>query len=341
MSISYITHARRALDAALEGIGLPDRQAQEAVRQEIILRPPRERSWGDLSTNSSIILKSNKNIDSKEASDSLAFAFKKLEGIADVRLEKNGYINLIYNNKYWLKNILLVKGEGAEFGTEGMAVEKIDGPVPAEVNDLFSYRQKMNAEILGRIATLIGAEWDRGVQPEREATGFPLPSAIARCTEAKLKFALIANPPGFIDAFSPILAIDKSYDNPVFAIPYARLMLARFMTAMEEAKSELGEGVDMSVLKLPEEVALARRMNDWPLALERTVLKRDCFYLASFLQELSLLFFKLVERVHPISSGYLTTRAERSARHVLLVALETIIIGGVTLLGVDSVKEYG
>jgi arginyl-tRNA synthetase len=175
----------------------------------------------------------------------------------------------------------------------------------------------------------------------REATGFPHATAIAKCTEAKARFAVLANPPGFIDAFSPILAIDKSYDNPVFAIPYARLMLERLGATAEAAQTGLSDGVDMSVLKLPEEVALARCLSDWPLALERAMRKRDAFYLASFLQALSLLFFQLKERVHPISSNYLTTEMERPARFCLLGALDRILIGGRDLLGVDAVKEYG
>ncbi|WP_288900646.1 DALR anticodon-binding domain-containing protein [uncultured Sneathiella sp.] len=341
MSISYITQARTALLSALDAVELPEPGVKAALQRDITLRPPREVSYGDISTNACIILKSNKNIDFEKTSKVIVSALEGLDGIAAVRLEDNGYINLFYSHKYWLNNIIPVLKEGPDFGLAEMAKEKCESPVPAEVLDLASYREQANAEALERIAALMGAKIERVTLPQRAAAGYPLASAIAKCSEGKTRFAVLANPHGFIDAFSPILAIDRHYDNPVFAIPYARLMLHRLGATAEEAKAGISDGVDMSVLKLPEEVALARRISDWPLALERAVRKRDAFYLASFLQELSLLFFRLNKRVHLISSTYLTAEAERSARVGLLGALDVILIGGVTLLGVDTVKEYG
>ena len=337
MSMSYITQARAALNAVLDTVEFPD----AALRRQITLRPPKEKSYGDLSSNSFILLKSIENIDFNLLSQKLRDAFEKLDGIADVRLEDNGYLNLKYNIIYWLNNIIPVFEEGPEFGIRGMASKKYTFPAPEEVVDLASYRQQVNFEALSRIATTVGAYVERETRPAREAEGFPHTTAIAKCTEAKARFAVLANPPGFIDAFSPILAIDRRYDNPVFAIPYARLMLQRLGATAEAAETGVSDGVDMSVLVLPEEVMLARQLNDWPLALEQALGKRDAFYLASFLQELSLLFFRLVERVHPISSNYLMAEAEGSARHCLLGALDRILSGGVGLLGVDTVREYG
>jgi arginyl-tRNA synthetase len=338
MSISYITAARAALFTTLESIDGLDPADISALKAEIKLRKPKEPYFGDLSTNASILLKSQSKID---LSDRFIEAFDRLDGIKEVQQPDNGHINLIYKSIYWLNNIIPVLNEGVEFALEGMASEKYSFSAPAQVSNLASFREQANFEALERIATLVGAEVVQDIQPEQEAGGYPHQAAIAKCTEAKTRFAVLANPPGFIDAFSPILAIDKSYDNPVFAIPYARLMLARLGTTAEKAKAVVNDGVDMSGLALPEERALARYLNDWPLALEQALRKGDAFYLASFLQELSLLFFRLVERVHPISSNYLTTETERPARLCLLGALDRILISGVRLLGVDAVKEYG
>ncbi|MDF2367285.1 DALR anticodon-binding domain-containing protein [Sneathiella sp.] len=341
MSISYITEAREALHSTFDAVEFADQAEKAAILREVTLRPPKEKSYGDLSTNTCIILKSKKNIDFKSISEKLVTAFSEMAEVSDVRLEDNGYINIKYSVKHWLNNILLVLSDGLEFGLERIAAKNCVFPAPAEVVDLASFREQANFEALDRIAVLTGAEVVREPLPVREAAGFPHKTAIAKCTEAKTRFAVIANPPGFIDAFSPILAIDRHYDNPVFAIPYARLMLQRLGATAEAAETGMSDGVDMSVLKLPEEVALARLLSDWPLALERSMRKRDAFYLASFLQALSLLFFKLNKRVHPVSSNYLTAEAERPARLCLLGALDVILIGGVRLLGVDAVKEYG
>ena len=335
MSISHLHQAREALNSALGEIDFPDSEGREALKREIVLRPPKKRSWGDLSTNAAILLKSNKIINFDEALERVLSGFKSLEGIADVRYEGNGYINLRYQVDYWLNQVPLILEEGVNYGLMGLAAEKCVISVPTDVIDLMSCRQQSNAVTLERLAALIGAGTERNILPLREASGFSLASAIGKCTEAKVRFALIANSPDFIDAFSPILAIDKSYDNPVFAIPYACMMLDKIMV-----KTEIQNGVDMSVLKLPIEVELARVISGWPLAVERTLKKRDGFYLVSFLHELSLLFFRHFDRVHPISSNYLTEAPEQPARLALLSALGALLNGGAILLGVDTVKEY-
>ncbi|MAZ03312.1 MAG: hypothetical protein CMN56_09255 [Sneathiella sp.] len=340
MSISYLNSARAALETALLGIDtLPEAMRRE-ILAETVLRPPRERSWGDLSTNILILLKSKKDVDFDKASSALVSEFRGLEGAAEVRHEGNDYINIRYRPEFWLDQLPLIIAEGAGYGLGGMRVEAAAVPVPAAVNDLLSCRQQVNAEVLDRLSLLVGIDMERENLPPRAAAGFPLAAAIGKCTEAKTRFALIANPPGFIDAFSPILAIDKAYNNPVFAIPYTRMMLNRFGTIWEQAKTEAKSGVDMAALKLPEEVTLAHGLCGWPLAAERALKTADGFHLAAHLQELSLLFFRLFDIVHPVSSAYLTAPETRPARRQLLGALDAVINDGVRVLGVDMVKEY-
>ncbi len=340
MSISYLNSARAAQETALLGIDtLPEAMRRE-ILAETVLRPPRERSWGDLSTNILILLKSKKDIDFEKAANALVSEFRGLEGVAEVRHEGNDYINIRYRPEFWLGQLPLILEEGAAYGLDGMRVKAAAVSVPAEVNDLLSCRQQVNAAALERLSLLAGIDMRHELLSPRVAAGFPLAAAIGKCTEAKTRFALIANPAGFIDAFSPILAIDKAYNNPVFAIPYMRMMLARLGTTWEEAKAEAKNGVDMTVLKLPEEVTLAHGLCNWPLAAEKALKTADGFHLAAHLQELSLLFFRLFDIVHPVSSAYLMAPETRPARRQLLGALDAVINDGVRVLGVDMVKEY-
>ena len=323
MSISYLNQARKALKTALEDIeALPDAVRQEILK-EAVLRPPRERSWGDLSTNILILLKSKQEISFDSIEKSLVSAFERLEGMDEVRHEGNDYINIRYRPEFWLDQLPLIIEEGAAYGL-----------------DLLSCRQQVNAAAMAELSMLSGIDIEQEELPQRPAVGFPLAAAISRCTEVKTHFALIANPAGFIDAFSPILAIDRTYDNPVFAIPYARMMLGRLGATSEQAKAEAKNGVDMSILTLPEEVTLARGLCSGPLAVERALKAADGFHLAAHLQELSLLFFRLFDIVHPVSSTYLTLLEARPARLQLLGALDAVINDGVRVLGVDMVKEY-
>ena len=336
MSISYLNSARAAQETALSGIDALPESARAKILTEAVLRPPRERSWGDVSTNILILLKSKTEINFKKAQNTLVSAFEALEGVAEVRHEGNDYINIRYRPDFWLGQLPLILEEGAAYGLDGMRVKAAAVSVPAEVNDLLSCRQQVNAAALERLSLLAGIDMRHELLSPRVAAGFPLAAAIGKCTEAKTRFALIANPAGFIDAFSPILAIDKAYDNPVFAIPYMRMMLA----TSEQTKAEAKNGVDMSILTLPEEVTLARGLCSGPLAVERALKAADGFHLAAHLQELSLLFFRLFDIVHPVSSTYLTLLEARPARLQLLGALDAVINDGVRVLGVDMVKEY-
>ncbi len=341
MSISYLTEARNALFSVLEALEGLSPGAKAAVRRDVRLRPPKARHLGDLSTNAAILLKSMDNIDFDRATKSLVSGFEALPGIKEVRLEPNGYINIRYSPDFWGRQVPRILMEGVRYGLEDLAVDCAEIPAPAAVIDLYSYRDQANLEALERLAALAGGRVEPISSAPREAAGFPLAAAIGKCTEEKTRFALLANPPGFIDAFSPILAIDRSYGNPVFAIPYARMILQRLGVGENQAKAGANNGVDMSVLKLPVEMELARALCGWPPAVAACLRKGDSFYLASFLETLSLLFFRLFEGVHPVSSAYLTETAEGPARFALLGALDKILDGGTTVLGVERVKEYG
>ncbi|MCF8468634.1 MAG: hypothetical protein K9G33_14635, partial [Sneathiella sp.] len=81
-------------------------------------------------------------------------------------------------------------------------------------------------------------------------------------------------------------------------------------------------------------------LSGWPVAVDRASRKADVFYLVSFLEEVSLLFFRAFETVRPLSSDYLIEPGKGQARLVLLEAVEQILSGGLKVLGLTNVKEY-
>ncbi|MCF8469085.1 MAG: hypothetical protein K9G33_16945, partial [Sneathiella sp.] len=263
MSVSYLFQARKAFDAALREIAFPDAAARARVEKDIVLRPPKQESFGDLSTNIAILLKSKENASFEEVSAPFLAAFRALEGIAEVRLTDTGYINLIYAPAYWQLNLPVICREREHFGLEGAEGPTVTVVEPAAVNDLASARLQANAEALGTLAEICGRATNKETLPARAPEGFPLAAAIAKCTAIKTRFALLGNPPGFIDAFSPILAIDRAYNNPVFSIPYALSQVRKL-----RAKAGMGDaiedaGVEMSVLNLPIELKLAKALSGW------------------------------------------------------------------------------
>ncbi|TNE36482.1 MAG: hypothetical protein EP348_06990 [Alphaproteobacteria bacterium] len=338
MSVCYLYQAQTCLFTALENLFDGERAAYERLRAEVKLRPPRVSGWGDLSTNAAMLLKSGKYISFEAAAETIMDALRALPGMGEVTLAESGYINLTYAPRFWEREANRVLIEKTGFGLEGIIGKKIAPERAAEVNDLFSARIEANAEGLFSLARLAGWEVAEKAAILKEPSGFPLHSAIGKCGLEKTRFALIANPPAFMTAFSPILAIDRSYDNPVFCIPFAKGRIAALLKGKEAGDS--GAEETQGALTWPEEIALARKMCDWPLAVEEALSKGDVFYLTSFLHGLSLLFFALLDRAHPVSTDYLAEPGVACARLKLLKSTETLLSGGMELLQIHNLKEY-
>lgn len=109
---------------------------------------------------------------------------------------------------------------------------------------------------------------------------------------------------------------------------------------LDRAKPDKERAADMSVLGLPLEVKLAKLLCGWPLAIEKTWRNRDVFYLIAFLQDVSLLFFRLVDERRPISSEYLRVEPMMQARLLLLSATKMILDQGSDILGLQSTEEF-
>jgi len=339
MPLSYLSHARTALFQAIDGLESLDPLQKQQINRDVFLRPPKNPGWGDLCTNIVILLKSKEYISDYDEEGRLIAAFKQIPDLESVVLANSGYINLKYRDANWQNSLphILEKGEIFGLDMEFSDNTTISLGFPNKVNDLISARQQANAEGLRALAALTEWPFDERKDAIREPAGFPLETAYAKCSRSQTHFALIANSPAFTEEFSPILAIDKTYDNPVFCIPYARTFLSKLL---DRAKPVEETAADMSVLSLPVEVKLAKLLCRWPLAVEKSWRKSDVFYLIAFLQDVSLLFFRLVEERRPISSEYLLAEPTMQARLLLLSATKKILDQGSDILGLQSTEEF-
>jgi arginyl-tRNA synthetase len=339
MSLSYQNQARRALDQMMAALSFKNTAEKAAFETDLVLRPPRNESWGDLSTNAIILLKSNKYISYEDAEIYILDGFQRLGGLEKVNLAANGYVNLVFTADFWRQNLVLLLQEAEKYGLEPLkaAESRITLTTPAEIHDLLSAREQANSEVLARLAGLAGWSVDKTQSDPRGAQGIAFEAAVAKCTADGARFALLANSPAFALAFSHNLAIDKTYNNPVFSIPYAASVLDRLIAGHEDER----EGAaDISALCLPLELNLAKKLCGWPLAVTRSLEKGDVEHLVSFLQSVSLLFFRLADQERPVSSSYLQEPETKAARITLLKAVKTILTGGLDVLGVSMNKEF-
>ncbi|MCR9212520.1 MAG: DALR anticodon-binding domain-containing protein [Proteobacteria bacterium] len=341
MSLNYLEYAKKALNSAVQGLEFRDEAARADFEESLFLRPPKEQSWGDLCTNAPILLKKEKNISFEEAAKPILQAFQKLDQMQSVTVSSNGYLNLRYAPSYWQESLPRLCHEMSNFGFEKVSAQKRDVliEVPDKVQDLVEARRQANGEILEQLAVIAGWQFRKEPGPPHEAETMALEPVVAKCGKYNTRFALIANPPAFTKAFSLNLAIDKSYDNPVFCIPYARQMTRKLTAGVDAGEGE-GQAPDLSVLEGTVELKLTKLLCHWPLAVERSLEKQDVFYLTSFLQDISLLFFQLVEAVRPVSSDYLHEHGKSAARLYLLKSVDTVLTGALDILGIPAKKEF-
>lgn len=340
MSVSYVDYAKEALNTAVAGLEFDDEATKSAFKSNVFLKPPKNDTWGDLYTNAAILLKSNRNISLEEAAELFMTAFSKLDMVSEVNLASNGHINLIITPYFWQQSLpfLLEEREQYGLGCSETSSRTLDIALPVQTEDLIGRREHANAEILQRLAKLAGWRVTTTVGATREPESMAFQAVAAKCTNYGATFALLANSPAFAQAFSLNLAMDKSYNNPVFNIPYAIATLDKLIV---RADDKAGVSPDLSVLEGATELRLAKSLCEWPLAIIKSLEKKDVLHLISFLQGVSLLFFRLQDQVRPVSSSYLHDEEAGDARVYLLKAVSMVLSRGLDMLGISSKKEFG
>ncbi|GLQ07481.1 DALR anticodon-binding domain-containing protein [Sneathiella chinensis] len=347
MSESYVRPVWRALCAVLEQQAAADPGAEHGAPRpaapsgNLTLRPPKEESRGDLCSNILLLASGQEEEVRDRLARTVLAAVEAVPSVRSAEVAPNGYVNIHLQAGYWLAEIPVILERARAYG---MSLLENQGGFelvrPATTDDLVSARQFWQVEALMKVADLAGLAYALSPAPEDGDRGMATRTAVAKCSLPRVRFALLANGASFARHFSPVRAVDQSYDNPVFAVPYA---ISRIRSLLAAASA--GEGgedpvdVDYSVLTRSNEQKIAKFMCQWPLALEQSLRNRDIIHLSAFLHDLSLLFFRLEREERLVSSEYLTETGTRPARLGLLSALKLQLCEGLEILGIEMVEE--
>lgn len=306
--------------------------------EALTLRPPKNASHGDLCSNILLLLK----IDQSAQKDEIVNAVSNLDCVNKVTVESNGYLNIqLKPQDLWVRIVDMLSGPSGLYAST--SVSEISVPYPMELKGLAPARQKWNAETLARLGEKTGCAVHFVNQEYEGNVGFPYETALSKCGEQAARVAVLSNAEDYTKNFSPVLAVDRSYDNPVFCLPYAH---ARIKSLLEKARAE-DEGAsailldgEENPLEFPVEQKLVKMLCDYPRKAERALVQKEIFYLVAFLQDLSLLFFRLVQQMRPQSTDYLTEPDKGEARRILLQATDRLICEGLELLEFDIAEEF-
>jgi len=309
--------------------------------QALTLRPPKNTGHGDLCSNILLLLKIDQEKQNPRM-EKIVASVSDLDCVNKVTVESNGYLNIqVKEQDLWAHILDMLSQPSALYGRT--SISEISAPYPKVVKGLAPARQKWNAETLARLGEKTGCVVHFLDQEYEGNVGFPYETALSKCGEQSARVAVLSNAEDYTRNFSPVLAVDRSYDNPVFCLPYAH---SRIKSLLEKARAEddgaseiLLEGVEKP-LEFPVEQKLVKMLCDYPRMVERALAHKEILHLVTFLQDLSLLFFRLVRQMRPQSTDYLTEPDKGHARRILFQATDRLICEGLELLKFDIAEEF-
>jgi arginyl-tRNA synthetase len=130
------------------------------------------------------------------------------------------------------------------------------------------------------------------------------------------------------------LAKRQSNDNPVYYVQYAhaRVCSINRNAAEQSVDQPESENVDLSLLALPEELALAKQLSRYPEAVVGAASSCEPHRIVYYLQELAAQFHSYYNRQRVLVDDIATSQA----RLYLVNGVRTVLINALELLGVDA-----
>ena len=140
-------------------------------------------------------------------------------------------------------------------------------------------------------------------------------------------------------------AMEQSKDNPVFYVHYANARIASMLRMAGEAELDASDralaGAALETLTHPAQVAMARKLAEWPRQVEQAAAAHEPHRIAFFLHELASEFHSLYNagRDEPALRVVQGAPEGDAARLALARAVSVVICAGLAILGVAAVEE--
>ena len=183
---------------------------------------------------------------------------------------------------------------------------------------------------------------------KRAGTFITLRDLIDEVGRDAVRFTMLTRKSDAQMEFDLDLAVAQTRDNPVYYVQYAH---ARCRSVLRKAVEQFGDEAmsrqalavgDLESLVAEPEVALIRRLVEWPRVVEAAALAREPHRIAFFLQDLAGDFNMLWHRGQDDATLRFLQESrpvETKARLALVEATATVIRSGLAVLGVVPVEE--
>ncbi|RPF54057.1 arginine--tRNA ligase [Aquisalibacillus elongatus] len=136
--------------------------------------------------------------------------------------------------------------------------------------------------------------------------------------------------------FDMDLAKSQSNENPVYYVQYAHARICSMIRQAEEKGVDLNAAIDSSLLQAEKEVALLKRLGDYPQVVADAAVKRTPHRIPQYVFDLAsdLHSFYNAEKVIDLDNMELT-----KARIALMKAVRVIIQDALALVGVEAPEK--
>ena len=180
---------------------------------------------------------------------------------------------------------------------------------------------------------------------KRAGTMVLLSDLIEEVGPGVVRFVMLTRRPDAPLDFDLARALEQSRDNPVFYVQYANArvhsVLRRAASEGARTSDEALRGADLGRLDHEAEMAVARKVAEWPRIVEIAARAREPHRIAFYLYELASEFHGLWNRGNDESSlRFVQDDSEAMAAKLALArAVSVVIETGLGLLGVEAVEE--
>ena len=177
---------------------------------------------------------------------------------------------------------------------------------------------------------------------KRAGTFVTLNDLVERVGGDVMRFVMLSRSPEQIIDFDFAKVVEQSKDNPVFYVQYAH---ARCYSVLRQAATQgivPSEAYDPALLQDEDELRLIRKLATWPRLVEQAAQAQEPHRVAYYLQELAATFHGLWNKGSENPALKFVREnapAETQARLALVRATATVLASGLSVLGVEPVRE--